>query len=102
VEKKPKGINRAIFSSPAMDNPSSNKSKLKFTLPLIIEVVPKSPPIIPVIFRIINIIRIQMNSHNIRNGINFVFKNNFTPVNTQKTIKAKGIILRNADIPVSK
>jgi hypothetical protein len=43
-----------------------------------------------------------MNSHNIRNGINFVFKNNFTPVNTQKTIKAKGIILRNADIPVSK
>jgi len=90
AEKNPKGMNSIIFNKAAVDNPSPNKSKLNCTFPSNIEVVPKSPPIMPVIFKITRTVRIHANSHNMPSGLNssFLLTKNFTPVNTQKTMNA--------------
>ena len=51
-EKNPKGTNKITLSKVAIDKPSSKRLKEIWASPLNIEVVLKSPPIIPVIFKI--------------------------------------------------
>ena len=48
----------------AMDKPSPKRLKSSTAVSLSNEVVPKFPPIIPVIFKIARIVKIHKNSHN--------------------------------------
>ena len=81
-EKNPKGTNKITLSKVAIDKPSSKRLKEIWASPLNIEVVLKSPPIIPVIFKIAKTVRIHANSHKSFIGLNSNFL--FTTINPRK------------------
>lgn len=91
-KKNPKGTNKITLSKVAIDKPSSKRLKEIWASPLNIEVVLKSPPIIPVIFKIAKTVRIHANSHKSFIGLNsnFLFTKNFTPINIQIIKMATG------------